>query len=80
MQNKDVLLQWNLPGQYVTAFVFPSVTSAPEGSGPSLDCNTQNGPSSSTTDPHNAHYSSDDDDSDTEDDALQKEISRLREK
>lgn len=43
----------------------------------------QNGPSSSTSDPHNAYtrYSSDnDDDSETEDEALQKEISRLREK
>ncbi|CAL9695257.1 unnamed protein product [Knipowitschia caucasica] len=43
----------------------------------------QNGPSSSTSDPHNVHtpYSSDNDnDSDAEDEALQKEISRLREK
>lgn len=43
----------------------------------------QNGPSSSNSDPHNTHvnYSSDnDDDSETEDEALQKEISRLREK
>ncbi|XP_026168128.1 serine/threonine-protein kinase WNK1-like isoform X2 [Mastacembelus armatus] len=50
---------------------------------PTLGSSVQNGPSSSTADTHNAHthYSSDnDDDSETEDEALQKEISRLREK
>ncbi|XP_068168173.1 serine/threonine-protein kinase WNK1-like isoform X2 [Antennarius striatus] len=43
----------------------------------------QNGPSSSNSDPHHTHthYSSDnDDDSEAEDEALQKEMSRLREK
>lgn len=53
------------------------------GSSQSHGSSMQNGPSSSTSDPHNAHthYSSDnDDDSETEDEALQKEISRLREK
>lgn len=42
----------------------------------------QNGPSSSPSDPHNTHTpcSSDNDDSETEDEGLQKEISRLREK
>ncbi|XP_072290989.1 serine/threonine-protein kinase WNK1 isoform X2 [Eucyclogobius newberryi] len=43
----------------------------------------QNGPLSFASDPHNTHtpYSSDnDEDSETEDEALQKEISRLREK
>ncbi|XP_069558128.1 serine/threonine-protein kinase WNK1-like isoform X1 [Brachyistius frenatus] len=61
-----------------------TVTPAPAGSSsPSHGCSMQNGPSSSTSDPHNAHphYSSDnDDDSETEDEALKKEISRLREK
>ncbi|XP_068460033.1 serine/threonine-protein kinase WNK1-like isoform X2 [Clinocottus analis] len=61
-----------------------TVTPAPAaGSSPSHGSSMQNGPSSSTSDSHNAHthYSSDnDDDSETEDDALQKEISRLREK
>ncbi|KAG7239374.1 hypothetical protein INR49_029248 [Caranx melampygus] len=50
---------------------------------PAAGSSMQNGPSSSNSDPHNAHvnYSSDnDDDSETEDEALQKEISRLREK
>ncbi|XP_035798810.1 serine/threonine-protein kinase WNK1 isoform X2 [Amphiprion ocellaris] len=61
-----------------------TVTPAPAAS-PSLSHGSgiQNGPSSSTSDPQNthAHYSSDnDDDSETEDEALQKEISRLREK
>ncbi|XP_054476793.1 serine/threonine-protein kinase WNK1-like [Anoplopoma fimbria] len=61
-----------------------TVTPAPAaGSSPTHGSSMQNGPSSSTSDPHNAHthYSSDnDDDSETEDEALQKEISRLREK
>ncbi|XP_034391433.1 serine/threonine-protein kinase WNK1-like isoform X2 [Cyclopterus lumpus] len=61
-----------------------TVTPAPAaGSSPTHGSSMQNGPSSSTSDPHNAHthYSSDnDDDSETEDQALQKEISRLREK
>lgn len=63
---------------------FSTVTPSPAaGSSPSHGSSVQNGPSSSTSDPHNAHihYSSDnDDDSETEDEALQKEISRLREK
>uniref|UniRef100_G3PEH8 non-specific serine/threonine protein kinase n=1 Tax=Gasterosteus aculeatus aculeatus TaxID=481459 RepID=G3PEH8_GASAC len=57
----------------------PSVTSAPAaGSSPTHGSSMQNGPS----DPHNAHtiYSSDNNDSETEGGALQKEISRLREK
>lgn len=51
-------------------------------SSPAADHSLQNGPSSSPSDPHNAHtpYSSENDDSDAEDEALQKEISRLREK
>ncbi|XP_034735756.1 serine/threonine-protein kinase WNK1-like isoform X3 [Etheostoma cragini] len=61
-----------------------TVTPAPAaGSSPSHVSSMQNGPSSSTSDPHTAHthYSSDNnDDSETEDEALQKEISRLREK
>nr|XP_043892532.1 serine/threonine-protein kinase WNK1-like isoform X4 [Solea senegalensis] len=60
-----------------------TVTPAPAtGSSLSQDSAQQNGPSSSSSDPHNAHshYSSDNDDSETEDDALQKEISHLREK
>ncbi|XP_056272541.1 serine/threonine-protein kinase WNK1-like isoform X2 [Pseudoliparis swirei] len=61
-----------------------TVTPAPAAaSSPTPGSSTQNGPSSSTSDPHDAHghYSSDvDDDSETEDQALQKEISRLREK
>ncbi|XP_028304865.1 serine/threonine-protein kinase WNK1-like isoform X2 [Gouania willdenowi] len=62
----------------VTATPTPAVVSSPT-HGSSL----QNGPSSSNSDSHNAntHYSSDnDDDSGTEDEALQKEISHLREK
>ncbi|XP_029953009.1 serine/threonine-protein kinase WNK1-like isoform X2 [Salarias fasciatus] len=62
----------------VTVTPAPAASSSPSHSG-----SMQNGPSSSTSDPHNAHphYSSDnDDDSGTEDEALQKEISRLREK
>ncbi|XP_067357538.1 serine/threonine-protein kinase WNK1-like isoform X2 [Channa argus] len=62
----------------VTVTPFPAAgSSTPHSSG------LQNGPSSSTSDPHNSHihYSSDnDDDSETDDEALQKEISRLREK
>lgn len=48
---------------------------------PSHGCVTQNGPSSSTCDPHltNTHDSSDNDE-DSEDEALRKEINRLREK
>ncbi|XP_030587929.1 serine/threonine-protein kinase WNK1-like isoform X3 [Archocentrus centrarchus] len=61
-----------------------TVTPAPaEGSSPTHDCSMQNGPSSSTSDSHitHRHYSSgNDDDSETDDEALQKEISRLREK
>ncbi|CAN9499199.1 unnamed protein product [Ophioblennius macclurei] len=62
----------------VTVTPAPAANSSPSHSG-----SMQNGPSSSNSDPHNAHphYSSDnDDDSGTEDEALQKEISRLREK
>lgn len=63
---------------------FPSVTPSPAaGSSPSNGSSVQNGPSSSTSDQHTAHihYSSDnDEDSETDDEALQKEISRLREK
>lgn len=73
------------PGQHSNGLMcFPSVTPAPAaGSSPSHGSGIQNGPSSSNSDPHNTHthYSSDnDDDSETEDEALQKEISRLREK
>ncbi|XP_070762891.1 serine/threonine-protein kinase WNK1-like [Enoplosus armatus] len=61
-----------------------TVTPAPAaGSSSSHGSGMQNGPSSSTSDPQHTHthYSSDnDDDSETEDEALQKEISRLREK
>ncbi|XP_074534367.1 serine/threonine-protein kinase WNK1-like isoform X2 [Halichoeres trimaculatus] len=61
-----------------------TVTPAPvaAGSSPSHGSSLQNGPSSSPSDAHNphAHYSSDNDDSENEDDALQREISRLREK
>ncbi|XP_061578046.1 serine/threonine-protein kinase WNK1-like isoform X2 [Cololabis saira] len=61
-----------------------TVTPAPAASSSlSQGCSMRNGPSSSTSDPHSAHthYSSDNDnDSETDDDALQKEISRLREK
>ncbi|XP_075998627.1 serine/threonine-protein kinase WNK1-like isoform X2 [Genypterus blacodes] len=63
-----------------------SVTVTPAaGSSPSRGSSVQNGPSSSASDPHHppTHYiSSDntDDDSETEDEALQREISRLREK
>lgn len=63
---------------------FPSVTQSPAaGSSSSHGSTVQNGPSSSMSDQHNAHihYSSDnDEDSGTDDEALQKEISRLREK
>lgn len=62
----------------------PPVTPASgPSSSPSQGSSVQNGPSSSTSDPHNTHnlYSSDnDEDSEAEDEALQKEISRLREK
>lgn len=46
------------------------------------DSSQSNGPPSSTCDPNrtHTHYSSDNDDSETEDEALRKEISRLREK
>nr|XP_020469355.1 LOW QUALITY PROTEIN: serine/threonine-protein kinase WNK1 [Monopterus albus] len=57
-----------------------SVTVTPS---PVAASSVQNGPSSSISDPYNAHshYSSDnDEDSETEDEALQKEISCLREK
>ncbi|KAM6936914.1 serine/threonine-protein kinase WNK1-like [Xenentodon cancila] len=61
-----------------------TVTPAPAASSSlSQGCSMQNGPSSSTSDPHSTHthYSSDNDnDSETDDEALQKEISRLREK
>ncbi|CAJ1056919.1 serine/threonine-protein kinase WNK1-like isoform X1 [Xyrichtys novacula] len=61
-----------------------TVTPAPaEGPSPSNGSSMQNGPSSSTSDAQNphAHYSSDNnDDSENEDEALQNEISRLREK
>ncbi|KAM8891343.1 serine/threonine-protein kinase WNK1-like isoform 2-T4 [Spinachia spinachia] len=62
-----------------------TVTSAPAAdSSPTHGSSMQNGPSSLMSDPHNAHtiYSSDnnDDDSEAEGEALQKEISRLREK
>ncbi|KAK7896185.1 hypothetical protein WMY93_021510 [Mugilogobius chulae] len=60
-----------------------TVSSNPADYHPSHGSTLQNGPSSSTTDPHNTHtpYSSDnDEDSEAEDEALQKEISRLREK
>ncbi|XP_068595010.1 serine/threonine-protein kinase WNK1 [Brachionichthys hirsutus] len=59
-----------------------TVTSAPA-AGTSPSHSMQNGPSSSSSVPHHAHshYSSDnDDDSEAEDEALQKEISLLREK
>uniref|UniRef100_A0A3B3IP95 non-specific serine/threonine protein kinase n=1 Tax=Oryzias latipes TaxID=8090 RepID=A0A3B3IP95_ORYLA len=58
-----------------------TVTPAPS-SGPTHSCSLQNGPSSSLFDPLNtpAHYSSDNDESETDDEVLQKEISRLREK
>ncbi|XP_034442879.1 serine/threonine-protein kinase WNK1-like isoform X1 [Hippoglossus hippoglossus] len=61
---------------------FSVTVTAATGSSPSHGTSRQNGPSSSTSDPHNAHthYSSDNDDSETEDDALQKEIGHLREK
>ncbi|KAI4826095.1 hypothetical protein KUCAC02_021744 [Chaenocephalus aceratus] len=57
-----------------------SVTVTPA---PAAGSSLQNGPSSSTSDPQHSHthYSSDnDDDSEKEDEALHKEISRLREK
>ncbi|XP_026032018.1 serine/threonine-protein kinase WNK1-like isoform X2 [Astatotilapia calliptera] len=61
-----------------------TVTPGPAASSsPTHDCSVQNGPSSSTSDSHvtHPHYSSgNDDDSETDDEALQKEISRLREK
>ncbi|XP_036068355.1 serine/threonine-protein kinase WNK1 [Oryzias melastigma] len=58
-----------------------TVTPAPSSSS-SHSCSLQNGPSSSLSDPLNtpAHYSSDNDESETDDEVLQKEISRLREK
>lgn len=63
---------------------FSPVTQSPAaGSGSSHDSIVQNGPSSSTSDQYNAqiHYSSEnDEDSGTDDEALQKEISRLSEK
>ncbi|XP_053282718.1 serine/threonine-protein kinase WNK1 isoform X2 [Pleuronectes platessa] len=59
---------------------FSVTVTAATGSSPSHGSSRQNGPSSSTSDPHNTHYSSDNDDSETEDDALQKEIGSLREK
>lgn len=73
------------PGQHSNGLMcFPSVTPAPAaGPSPSPGSGIQNGPSSSNSEPHNTHthYSSDnDDDSEAEDEALQKEISRLREK
>ncbi|XP_037111059.1 serine/threonine-protein kinase WNK1-like isoform X1 [Syngnathus acus] len=60
---------------------FSVTVTSTAGSSPSQSSGVQNGPSS--VDPHKAHtpYSSDnDDDSGTEDEALQKEISRLRER
>ncbi|XP_033824498.1 serine/threonine-protein kinase WNK1-like [Periophthalmus magnuspinnatus] len=60
-----------------------TVSSTPEDPNPSHGITLQNGPSSSTSDPHTTHtpYSSDnDEDSEAEDEALQKEISLLREK
>ncbi|KAK9516820.1 hypothetical protein VZT92_024730 [Zoarces viviparus] len=59
-----------------------TVTPAPAaGFSPLHGSSMQNGPSSSASDPHNAHthYSSDNDD-DSEDEVLQKEFSCLREK
>ncbi|KAL6106909.1 wnk1 [Pungitius sinensis] len=72
------------PGSKVGRFSV-TVTSAPAaGSSPTHGSSMQNGPSSLTSDPQNAHtiYSSDtnNDDSEPEGGALQKEISRLREK
>lgn len=67
-----------------SCFCPPTVTPAPPADcNPSQNSNIQNGPSSSTCDPYNihAHYSSDnDEDSETDDEALQKEIKRLKEK
>uniref|UniRef100_A0AAQ4NS60 non-specific serine/threonine protein kinase n=1 Tax=Gasterosteus aculeatus aculeatus TaxID=481459 RepID=A0AAQ4NS60_GASAC len=65
------------PGSKVGRFSV-TVTSAPAGGSSPHGSSMQNGPS----DPHNAHtiYSSDNNDSETEGGALQKEISRLREK
>ncbi|XP_055012019.1 LOW QUALITY PROTEIN: serine/threonine-protein kinase WNK1-like [Boleophthalmus pectinirostris] len=60
-----------------------TVTSSPADHNPKHRTTLQNGPSLSTSDPHNTHtpYTSDnDEDSEAEDEALQKEISRLREK
>ncbi|KAK2842142.1 hypothetical protein Q5P01_012342 [Channa striata] len=62
----------------VTVTPFPAA-----GSSPPHTSGLLNGPSSTTSDPHNSHshYSSDnDDDSETDDEALQKEISHLRDK
>lgn len=60
------------------------MTKAPAARSSSLErCNKLNGPSSSTSDPQNQQRpnSSDNEaDSETDDEALQKEISRLREK
>lgn len=68
----------------VLGVLFHLVTAAPSpDSDPSHGSSTQNGPSSSIGDPHhaNVHYSSDNnDDSETEDEALRKEIGCLREK
>nr|XP_057931323.1 serine/threonine-protein kinase WNK1-like isoform X2 [Doryrhamphus excisus] len=61
---------------------FSVTVTSTAGSSPSHDSGVQNGPL--TADPHNVHthYSSDndDDDSGTEDEALQKEVGRLRER
>lgn len=69
---------------FMYLFIFNPVTPGPAASSsPTHDCSVQNGPSSSTSDSHvtHPHYSSgNDDDSETDDEALQKEISRLREK
>ncbi|XP_054631961.1 serine/threonine-protein kinase WNK1 isoform X3 [Dunckerocampus dactyliophorus] len=59
---------------------FSVTVTSTEGSSPSQDSSVPNGPL--VNDPHNAHthYSSDNDDSGTEDEALQKEVGRLRER
>ncbi|XP_026221995.1 serine/threonine-protein kinase WNK1-like isoform X3 [Anabas testudineus] len=70
-------------GSKVGRFSVTVTPSPAAGSSPSNGSSVQNGPSSSTSDQHTAHihYSSDnDEDSETDDEALQKEISRLREK
>ncbi|XP_068580027.1 serine/threonine-protein kinase WNK1-like isoform X2 [Cebidichthys violaceus] len=69
-------------GSKVGRFSVTVTPASAAGSSPIHGSSMQNGPSSSS-DPHNAHthFSSDnDDDSETENEALQKEISRLREK